>query len=104
MTQNAYFVSRDRAVRVANDNGPVPLNVHSLPPMMQAGARRNGLSEMVLFVEEGIVEFMIGGASGFVTSGGFVRIPAGTTYAFRNAGDDTARIVSGCAHAAVTAA
>ena len=94
MTQSAYFVSRDRAVRVANDNGPIPLNVHHLPPMMQAGARRNGLSEMVLFVEEGIVEFMIGGAAGIVSQGSFVRIPAEAFYAFRNAGDETARIVS----------
>jgi glyoxylate utilization-related uncharacterized protein len=72
----------------------VPRNVHHLPPMMQAGARRNGLSEMVLFVEEGIVEFMIGGASGFVTQGGFIRIPADATYSFRNAGDETARLVT----------
>jgi mannose-6-phosphate isomerase-like protein (cupin superfamily) len=94
MTASSYFVNRQRALRVANDNGPAPLNVHHLPPMMQAGVRRNRLSEMVLFVEEGIVEFMIGGASGFVTSGGFVRIPVDTPYAFRNAGDETAKIVS----------
>jgi glyoxylate utilization-related uncharacterized protein len=94
MTHSAYFVRRDTALRVANDNGPIPLNVHHLPPMMQAGIRRNGLSEMILFVEEGIVEFMIGGAAGLVTSGGFVRIPAEATYSFRNAGDDTARIIS----------
>ena len=94
MTASSYFVNRQRAVRVANDNGPAPLNVHHLPPMMQAGVRRNRLSEMVLFVEEGIVEFMIGGASGFVTSGGFVRIPVDTPYAMRNAGDETAKIVS----------
>jgi mannose-6-phosphate isomerase-like protein (cupin superfamily) len=104
MTQSAYFVSRDRAVRVANDNGPVPLNVHHLPPMMQAGIRRNGLSEMVLFVEEGIVEFMIGGAAGFVSQGGFVRIPAEASYSFRNAGDETARIVSHTASAAANSA
>ncbi len=94
MSQSAYFVSRDRAVRVAKDNGPIPLSVHHLPPMMQAGIRRNGLSEMVLFVEEGIVEFMIGGAAGVVSQGGFVRIPAEVSYAFRNAGDETARIIS----------
>lgn len=94
MTRTAYFVSRNRALRVANDNGPIPLNVHHLPPMMQAGTRRNGLSEMVLFVEEGIVEFMVGGAAGVVSQGGFIRIPAETTYAFRNAGDETARLVS----------
>jgi mannose-6-phosphate isomerase-like protein (cupin superfamily) len=61
---------------------------------MQAGARRNRLSDAVLFVEEGIVEFMIGGASGLVTGGGFVRVPIDTPFSFRNAGDDTARIVS----------
>lgn len=94
MPASAYFVSSNRALRVANDNGPIPLNVHHLPPMMQAGIRRSGLSEMILFVEEGIVEFMIGGATGFVTSGGFVRVPADTHYSYRNAGDETARLVS----------
>jgi mannose-6-phosphate isomerase-like protein (cupin superfamily) len=94
MTASAYFVSSSRALRVANDNGPAPANVHHLPPLVQASVRRNRLSEMVLFVEEGIVEFMIGGASGFVTAGGFVRIPMDTPYSFRNPGDETARIVS----------
>lgn len=94
MTQAAYFISRDRALRVANDNGALPLNVRHLPPQMRAGMQRTGLSEIVLFVEEGIVEFMIGGASGIVTSGGFVRIPAETAYSYRNAGDDTARLIT----------
>jgi glyoxylate utilization-related uncharacterized protein len=94
MSANAYFISPNRALRVANENGPVPLNVHHLPPMMQAGIRRNALTEMILFVEEGIVEFMIGGATGFVTTGGFIRIPADTLYSFRNAGDETAKLVT----------
>jgi mannose-6-phosphate isomerase-like protein (cupin superfamily) len=94
MPKSAYFVSHNRAIRVANDNGPAPLNVHHLPPLVQVGVRRNGLSEMILFVEEGVVEFMIGGASGFVTSGGFVRVPADTQFAYRNAGDETAKLVT----------
>jgi glyoxylate utilization-related uncharacterized protein len=106
MTASAFFVSHNRALRVANDNGPVTANVHHLPPQMQAGARRNQLSEMILFVEEGIVEFMVGGAAGLVTAGGYVRIPAGTIYSFRNAGDDCARLVSRVStpHAADSAA
>jgi mannose-6-phosphate isomerase-like protein (cupin superfamily) len=94
MPPTAHFVAHNRALRVANDNGPLPANVHHLPPMVQVGVRRNALSALVLFVEEGIVEFMIGGAAGFVTAGGFVRIPADTPYAYRNAGDETARLVS----------
>lgn len=94
MPDSAYFVSRNRARRVANDNGPPPRNVHHLPPMVQVSARRNPLSEMILFVEEGIVEFMINGASGVISAGGYVRVPADTLYAYRNAGDDTARLVS----------
>lgn len=105
MTQSAYFVSSNRALRVANDNGPLPLNVHHLPPMMQAGLRRNGLSAMVLFVEEGIVEFMIGGAAGIVSQGGFVRIPAEAPYSFRNAGDETAKLITRtCSEAADSSA
>jgi quercetin dioxygenase-like cupin family protein len=94
MTASAFFVSHHRALRVANDNGPLAADVYHLPPQMQAGARRNHLGDIVLFVEEGIVEFMVGGAAGLVTAGGYVRIPAGTVYSFRNAGDDTARLVS----------
>lgn len=90
-------------LRPANDNGPVPADVHHLPPMMQAGARRNRLEDMLFFVEEGIVEFMVNGAAGIVTAGGFVRIPAGTLYAFRNAGDDCARVLSLFAPAPQTA-
>ena len=72
------------------------MNDHAVDhrPQMQAGPRRNLLCAMTLFVEEGIVEFMVGGAAGLVTAGGYVRIPAGTVYSFRNAGDDTARLVS----------
>lgn len=94
MPASAYIVSRSRTIRVANDNGPLPRNVHHLPPMVQVGMRRNGLSEMILFVEEGLVEFMINGASGIVSAGGYVRVPADTHYAYRNAGDDAARLVS----------
>lgn len=94
MPASAFFVTANRAIRVANDNGPLPVNVHFLPPLTQAGSRRSGVGEMVLFVEEGIVEFMVGGASGFVTAGGFVRIPADTPYSFRNAGDEAARVVT----------
>jgi mannose-6-phosphate isomerase-like protein (cupin superfamily) len=94
MPPATHFVTQNRAVYVANDNGPLPANIHHLPPMVQVGVRRNALSALVLFVEEGIVEFMIGGASGFVTAGGFVRIPADTPYAYRNPGDETARLVS----------
>lgn len=94
MSASAFFVATNRAIRVANDNGPLPVNVHHLPPLMQVGTRRSGVGEMVLFVEEGVVEFMVGGATGFVTTGGFIRIPADTPYSFRNAGDEAARVVT----------
>jgi mannose-6-phosphate isomerase-like protein (cupin superfamily) len=94
MSASAYFVTTSRVLRVANDNGVPVANVHHLPPNMQTGVRRNRSGDLVLFVEEGVVEFMIGGASGYVTAGSFVRVPIDTPYSFRNAGDDTARIVS----------
>ncbi|HHY49759.1 MAG TPA: cupin domain-containing protein [Alphaproteobacteria bacterium] len=94
MPASALFVTAPCTIRVANDNDQLPVKVHHLPPLTQAGARRSGPDGMVLFVEEGIVEFMVGGASGFVTAGGFVRVPADTLYAFRNAGDETARVVA----------
>ena len=94
MPATSCFFTMNRAIRVANDNGtPPPVSYH-LPPLAQAGTRRNPLGEMVLFVEEGIVEFMIGGASGIVAAGGYVRIPTDIPYAYRNAGDETARLVS----------
>ncbi len=90
-----YLVRPRRAMRPANDNGLAPAReVIRLPPLAQTGARRNGPHGLVLFVEEGVVEVMIGGAAGHVTAGGFVAVPAGATYACRNAGDETARLES----------
>lgn len=103
MPATTCFVSMNRAIRVANDNG-ASAATYSLPPLAQAGMRRNPLGEMVLFVEEGIVEFMIGGASGFVAAGGYVRIPTDVPFAYRNAGDETARLVSRTVPAPVSAA
>mgnify|MGYP001329488266 FL=1 len=105
MTQRTYFISPDRALGVANDNRAVPPHVHHLPSMMQTGIRHNGPAEMVLFVEAGIVEAMVGGAAGIVGHGTLIRIPPGATYAFRNAGDETVRLVSGpCPRASDSAA
>ena len=94
MPKPACFVTASKAIRIANDNGRARADVHHVPPQVRVSARRNPLAEMVLFVEEGTLEFVIGGASGFVTAGGFVRIPVDVPYAYRNAGDETARLIS----------
>ena len=81
-------------VRAANDNAiPVVEGIH-LPPLVLAAARRNGPADLLLTVEEGVVEVMVGGASGFLATGSFVRVPAGATYAYRNVGREAARLVS----------
>ena len=107
MPDAGYITRRSSDVRAANDNRPAVVSGIHLPPLVQAGAQRNGPCELLLLVEEGVVEVMVGGAAGFVMAGDFVRVPPGASYAYRNAGDEAARLVSrtgGCDPAATTAA
>lgn len=86
----------DRAALIANDNSDFRYRaaVHYLPAGGQLPVRCDDGAETQLMVGDGLIEFMIGGAASFVATGGFVRVPAGVPYAYRNAGDTTARVLA----------
>ena len=95
----SFFMSANRVIFVANADGAdlrYRAHSHSVPPSVQIPARTNDRSETVFVVEHGTLEFMVGGAVGHVTSGGFVRVPAGIPFGYRNIGDDAAQILSRC--------
>ena len=56
--------------------------------------RLNERAETLCVIKSGIFEFMVGGATGIVSAGNFVRIPAGIAYAYRNAGDEPAHLLT----------
>lgn len=95
MGRPGFVIAGNRATPVANDNADFRYraSAHYLAVGVQAPARCHEHAETQFLVEDGIVEFMIGGAAGIVLSGDFVRIPAGVPYAYRNAGETTARLL-----------
>ncbi|MEI9899661.1 MAG: cupin domain-containing protein [Hyphomicrobium sp.] len=86
----------NRAYPVANDvhnRSVYRAEARVLPPEVMVASRVEG-SDRLLFVERGLLEIMVDGASAFVRKGDFVRVAAGSTYAYRNAGSEIARVLS----------
>jgi mannose-6-phosphate isomerase-like protein (cupin superfamily) len=95
----SFFIAGDRVVFLANGDAAdlrYRAHTHSVPPHVQVPARVNERSETVFVVEHGTLEFMIGGAVGHVITGGFVRVPPGVAFGYRNIGDEPAQILSRC--------
>ncbi|MDO8361021.1 MAG: cupin domain-containing protein [Devosia sp.] len=92
MGKRAFLIAGDRAALVANDVTDFRYRaaLHHLPVGVQVPARSSQRAETQFMVEDGIVEFMIGGAAGMALAGDFVRVPPGVPFACRNAGDTTA--------------
>ncbi|HWA20748.1 MAG TPA: cupin domain-containing protein [Devosia sp.] len=95
MAGRNFIVAGDRAAIIANDlSDPHYLGaMHYVPVGVQVPARTNDAAETIFFVERGTLEFMVGGPSGFVAKGGFVRVPVGVPFSYRNAGHETARLL-----------
>ena len=104
MGKQAFVITGDKAALIANDNCDFRYHAtaHYVPVGVQVSARQHDHSETQFVVEDGILEFMIGGGGGMVMSGDFVRVPAGVAYAYRNAGDGTARILMRSVNPAAT--
>lgn len=97
MASKGILRTDDRVLPVANDvakDSPYRAEGHRIDPDGTTAAKRNARSEMLLFVENGTLELMIEGAIGHLSAGEFARIPAGRTYAYRNAGSVNARVLS----------
>jgi mannose-6-phosphate isomerase-like protein (cupin superfamily) len=95
MGHPGFVIAGDHAARVANDNADFRYraSAHYVAVGVQVPVRCHEHAETQFMIEDGILEFMIGGGAGMVLGGDFVRIPAGVPYAYRNAGDATARIL-----------
>lgn len=96
MSKHAYFVTGTKAVLVANDSGGrrrFEAEEHHVPARMQMPLRANS-AEMVYFVAEGTFEFMVAGATGYVTTGQFVRVPANVPHSYRNADNRQGKLLS----------
>lgn len=95
----SFFMSGDRVVFLANGDAAdlrYRAHSHTVPPQVLVPARINERSETVFVVEHGTLEFMVGGAVGHVSAGGFVRVAAGIPFGYRNIGDEPAHILSRC--------
>lgn len=104
MGKRAFVITGDTAALVANDNCDFRYSAtaHYVPVGVQIAARQHDHAETQFMVEDGILEFMIGGGAGMVMTGDFVRVPAGVPYAYRNAGDGTARLLMRSVNPATT--
>lgn len=95
MTKRAFVIAGDRATTIANDVADFHYRaaVHVLPVGAQTAARVNAVAETQFMVEDGLVEFMVGGATTYLLAGDFVRVPPGVVYAYLNAGDGPATVL-----------
>lgn len=95
MGNRAFVIAGGHATLIANDVNDFRYHAsaHYVPVGVQVPVRTHDRAETQFVVEDGVIEFMIGGAAGLVLAGDFVRVPAGVPYAYRNAGETTARVL-----------
>jgi mannose-6-phosphate isomerase-like protein (cupin superfamily) len=95
MNQRAFVIAGDRAATIANDVEDFRYRaaVHYVPVGVQVPVRSHGGAETQFMLEDGTLEFMVGGGSTCITAPDFVRVPPGVPYAYRNIGDTTARLL-----------
>ena len=96
MSRRAFFIAGDRVVHIANPCGAgtgYHGQSHVVQPGAQVGPYMHEQAETIILVEEGVLEVMINGMTGWVRAGDFVRIPASTWHAYRNDTDNLTRIL-----------
>lgn len=95
MSDKAFVIAGDRAAVLANDIADVRYHaaVHYVPVGVQVPIRSHTGREMQFMLEEGVLEFMVGGASTYLAAPSLIRVPPDVPYAYRNVGDDTARLL-----------
>lgn len=96
MSRRAFFIAGDRIIHIANPCGAglsYHAQAHVVMPGAQVGPHMQEQAETIIFVEEGVLEVMINGMTGWVKGGDFIRVPASTWYAYRNDTDDPTRIL-----------
>jgi len=96
MSRHGFFVTGTKAVFVANDAGGCrrfEAEEQTIPARMQMPIRTHQ-HETIYFVAEGTFEFMVAGATGYVTAGKFVRVLADVPHSYRNADNRPGRLLS----------
>lgn len=96
MSAHAFFFNGDRIVHLANASGAAAqyrAGLRRLPPGVAAATRVEERAETAIVVVHGLIELMVGGATGMMGAGEFARIPPGTHFAYRNAGDEPAELL-----------
>jgi len=95
MGNRAFAIASGTAVAIANDVDDFRYRAVSIsvPAGVQTEPRTNDGFETHFLVEDGFVEVMIGGATAMVLAGDFVRVPPGIVFAYRNSGDEPARLL-----------
>lgn len=95
MNDRAFVIAGDKAAAIANDirDHRYRAAVHYVPVGVQVPTRSHGEAETQFMLEDGMLEFMVGGAATYICAPNFVRVPAGVPYAYRNVGDHTARLL-----------
>jgi mannose-6-phosphate isomerase-like protein (cupin superfamily) len=95
VSDRAFVIAGDKAAIVANDTNDFRYRaaVHYVPVGVQVPVRSHGDAETQFMLEDGTLEFMVGGAATYLTAPNLIRVPAGVPYAYRNVGDDTARLL-----------
>ena len=95
MTDRAFIIAGDQAALIANDidDARYRAAVHYVPVGVQIPVRSHGDAETQFMLEDGTLEFMVGGAATYITAPNVVRVPPGVPYAYRNVGEHTARLL-----------
>lgn len=95
MNDRAFVITGDTAAVIANDVGHSRYRAaaHYVPVGVQAPVRSHSDSETVFMLEDGVLEFMVGGAAAIIAAPQIVRVAPGVPYAYRNAGDHIARLL-----------
>jgi mannose-6-phosphate isomerase-like protein (cupin superfamily) len=95
MSVQSIFVSGTNLAFVASGQGTDRRYVaieRVVEPCAQAQAGIRDHAVTVFFVQDGIVEFMVNGATASVKAGAFVRVPANHAFAYRNLSSAPARL------------
>lgn len=91
----ALFVAGGLVLPAANDvpaNSPYRASVRILGPGEQTPVMREEHAQVLLYVERGSIELMVGGASFPLGKTQTARITRGSVFAYRNTGKTDARV------------
>ncbi len=105
MSRHAFYIAGNQVLHIANPGG-AGLQYQArqlvLAPDEQSAPQRHETAETALTIISGTLEVMVNGAAGLVGSGSFVRVPAGSWFAYRNAGSTPAILLLRTAPATAT--